>query len=1804
MKQSHPRQVSTLTSNPMHNNRVCSTWGKYHIKMFDGEVYQFPGTCNYVLTSQCGSAYEDFNIQIRRTIVNNQPWISHVTMKLDGTVVELSNGTISVNSKPIFVKKLFLLINVHLGLKVSPIDFGNFQKMDGPKETCEDVVPPPVSNKTQNMQILSSPVFAGCNALVSIDPFVQACVKDMVDCVKDKNSSCLCYTVSEYTRQCTHAGGQPQNWRTAEFCPKKCPQNLVYSECGSPCINTCSHPVQNQLCAQHCTDGCFCPPGTVFDNISKKGCIPVTKCSCTHNDKVYLPGESYSRNCHRCTCARGLWNCEDLECPGTCAVEGGSHINSFDGTQFTFHGDCTYLLSKVRNSFVILAEIVKCGVANTETCLKSVTLSMTRMNQVSSSEANFTVFMPSTFHMIIDTSFGVQLQIQLIPLMQVYVTLDASFKSQTCGLCGNFNNVQADDFNTNSGVVEGTASAFANTWKTMATCSDVADNYEDPCSQSVENEKFAKHWCSLLSDPSGPFAPCHDMVVSSTYEKTCMHDVCTYEQSEDLMCAAVSSYVRACAVKGVLLNGWRSNICMNYSTSCPETMTYSYSMTSCGRTCRSLSEPDPACNVQFVPVDGCGCKERTYMDDSGKCVPESNCPCYSKGVLVKAGEVVTKNGVMCTCSQGKLRCMESNKPICKKPMQYLNCSNIRPGSPGSECQKSCQTLHMECYSKACVSGCVCPDGLVSNGQGCIPASQCPCIHNGITYQPGQKIQVDCNTCTCNERKWNCTNQQCYGSCVIQGEGHYLTFDGKRFSFNGNCEYTIVQDYCGNNPDKGTFRVITENIPCGSTGTTCSKAIKLFLGQDEIRLSDGQYEVIKRDISIDLPYKISYMGMYLVMEIKPGLILMWDKKTSVHIKLSPLFKGNVCGLCGNFDGNANNDFTTSSQSVVVNALEFGNSWKVSPSCPDAKLPKDPCISNPYRQSWAQKQCSIIKSKVFAACHRQVDPTPYYDACVYDSCACDSGGDCECFCTSVAAYAAACNEANVCISWRRPDICPLFCDYYNGPDQCEWHHKPCGGPCIRTCRNPNGTCSTQIPRLEGKACTCIYNMKRYPLGALLYNTTDGIGGCISATCGANSTIIREVHSCTTTTVSPATTFLNETWNIDKCTLATCKGNNEIQTEGVKCKPVKQMTCANGRPAHKVYDDSGCCYDYECECVCEVVNVLHHVTFDGTSYIYRGNCTYVLVQQINNKYDDFRIYINEQQQELEKDVGSQSLWIFYKSNSVYLTREQNMNKVTMDVFLNDHQVFGSVNKDGFKVYTTGVLVYVEIPSFQGLVVYGGTFSRVQLPYKLFFNNTEGLCGTCTNDQKDDCRLPDGTISASCTEMPPYWLTSDQNNTVCAPETKPTVNMYPTLKGYRCNYALVVLYSVFAECHKLLPPDAFYNMCKADGCQVNTTTLECSNLQNYASMCAELGVCINWRNYTDGKCCKDINMFQTFGVSDLISRYNEEFVTKDHKAITIAEGCFCPNKTTLFNSQTDTCVSSCGKIFLIFPVFFQPNEIWQSNCHQCVCDKESMSIQCKPLQCPLLPVPSCNKDGQVLVTEPMVNNSCCNVSKCGESHITIGIKIVLKILCEAGYQLVARTPTDGCCPVYDCVCQLVHHFKNFNLTNISSREAMNRFILLLFNMVKCCLVLLSTGDEKPKQCKVHKNTTYITHEGCQSLNPVAVSSCEGACNTYSMYSSEANAMEHKCSCCQEVQTSFKNTTLKCSNGTIVSYSYIYVEECSCRDTRCEAKDHFCQWMRTLTQSKGQVQESAFITNNHQKQQCSKQCGAEFHKLIIQLNK
>lgn len=55
------------------------------------------------------------------------------------------------------------------------------------------------------------------------------------------------------------------------------------------------------------------------------------------------------------------------------------------------------------------------------------------------------------------------------------------------GLCGDFNDVEADDFKTYNGLIEGTAVTFANTWKSQPSCPDVTNKLANPC-----NSNFAK----------------------------------------------------------------------------------------------------------------------------------------------------------------------------------------------------------------------------------------------------------------------------------------------------------------------------------------------------------------------------------------------------------------------------------------------------------------------------------------------------------------------------------------------------------------------------------------------------------------------------------------------------------------------------------------------------------------------------------------------------------------------------------------------------------------------------------------------------------------------------------------------------------------------------------------------------------------------------------------------------------------------------------------------------------------------------------------------------------------------------------------------------------------------------------------------------------------------------------------------------------------------------------------------------------------------------------------------------------------
>nr|XP_042093760.1 mucin-2 [Ovis aries] len=1193
-----------------HGHSVCSTWGDFHYKTFDGDVFRFPGLCDYNFASDCRDAYKEFALHLKRgpsssggpsqveyillTVKDDTIYLTRQLTVLNGAMVSTPHYSpgLLIQKTDAYTKVysragLALMWNredsvmleldskfrnhtcglcgdynglqtysefLSEGVAFSPVEFGNMQKVNKPEAVCEDpedtVVPESCSeHRAECEQLLTAAAFESCQGLVPLELYVQACAQDRCRC--PQNASCVCSTIAEFSRQCSHAGGRPENWRTDAFCPKSCPGNMVYLESGSPCMDTCSHLEVSNLCEEHRMDGCFCPEGTVFDDIAGGGCIPVSQCGCKLHGHLYTPGQEVTNACEQCVCNAGRWVCRDLQCPGTCSLEGGAHISTFDGRKYTFHGDCYYVLTKTLNdSYALLGELAPCGFTDKQTCLKTVALLADGKKNVVAFKsdgsvllnelkvnlphvtASFSIFQPSSYHLVVTTSFGLKLQIQLLPVMQLFLTLDQAAQGLVQGLCGNFNGLEGDDFRTAGGLVEATGAGFANTWKAQSSCSDKLDWLDDPCALSIESANYAEHWCSLLKKTKSPFARCHSAVDPAEYYKRCKYDACNCQSAEDCMCAALSSYARACAAKGVMLWGWREHVCNKDLDSCPKSQVFLYNLTACQQTCRSLSESDTHCLQGFAPVDGCGCPDHMYLDEKGRCVPLAKCSCYYRGLYLEAGEVVLRQEERCVCRNGRLSCIQVKLigQACEAPKINVDCSNVTALSTRSPRPVSCQTLAAGYYQTECISGCVCPEGLIDDGRGgCVVEEACPCVHNSDLYLPGDKIRVDCNTCTCQKGRWACTQSVCHGTCTVYGNGHYITFDGKHYDFDGHCSYVAVQDYCGQNTSLGSFSIITENVPCGTTGVTCSKAIKIFIGRTVLKLEDRHCTVIQRDVGHDVAYTTRDVGQYLVVEASIGVIVIWDRKTTIFIKLDPSYEGAVCGLCGNFDQRSKNDFTTRDSMVVDSELDFGNSWKEASTCPDVRTTPDPCTANLHRRSWSEKQCSIIKSRVFGLCHSKVDPMPFYEACVQDSCSCDTGGDCECFCSAVASYAQQCTKEGACVFWRTPDLCPIFCDYYNPPGECEWHYEPCGNRSFETCRTVNGIHSNiSVSYLEGCYPRCPKHSPIYDEELKACVTRDKCGCYVGNTHYAPGTPVptgQTCHSCVCTDSSEVVCRVDE-------------------------------------------------------------------------------------------------------------------------------------------------------------------------------------------------------------------------------------------------------------------------------------------------------------------------------------------------------------------------------------------------------------------------------------------------------------------------------------------------------------------------------------------------------------------------------------------------------------------------------------------------------------------------------------------------------
>ncbi|KAL5010668.1 hypothetical protein ScPMuIL_012973, partial [Solemya velum] len=203
-------------------------------------------------------------------------------------------------------------------------------------------------------------------------------------------------------------------------------------------------------------------------------------------------------------------------------------------------------------------------------------------------------------------------------------------------------------------------------------------------------------------------------------------------------------------------------------------------------------------------------------------------------------------------------------------------------------------------------------------------------------------------------------------CECKGDPHCYTLDRKRWHYQGDCEYVMVRDNCGELYDigggpKSTFKVLSQfwdrngasnrvtwvksaTVILGDPATT-----NITIGQGPTLFVDGIERLTPYPATGQLPYDIYRIGRYIVsltfawlfeaggfivgslglllkkddcgssgdtttwkqmvVEIKDiDLIVEFDGSRHLRIKLSRQFLDNTCGLCGTLNDNTEDDFT--------------------------------------------------------------------------------------------------------------------------------------------------------------------------------------------------------------------------------------------------------------------------------------------------------------------------------------------------------------------------------------------------------------------------------------------------------------------------------------------------------------------------------------------------------------------------------------------------------------------------------------------------------------------------------------------------------------------------------------------------------------------------------------------------------------------------------------------------------------------------------------------------------------------------------
>ncbi|XP_068823658.1 LOW QUALITY PROTEIN: zonadhesin [Capricornis sumatraensis] len=1440
-----------------YGTATCFVYGDPHYFTFDGRYFNFRGKCTYLLAQPCGNSTEPF---FRVTVKNEErglegvSCLSKVSVTLSETTITLLKGRHTlvggqrvtlpaIPSGGVFLTPSgrFVQLQTAFGLRVRwdgdqqlyvrvPSTYssklcgfcGNYdgdssndnQKPDGKPardekelgnswqtsededQACQENQASLPSCDTGLKNTMSRPEYCGrlvvaygafqaCLPHLKVASFFDNCLLDM--CNFQGLQQILCTHMSALTETCQEAGYAVKPWRGPQFCPLACPPNSRYTLCAKLCPDTCHSTFSGMACQNRCVEGCECNPGFVLSGLQ---CVPQSECGCLDPTAGYFKvGERWFKpGCRRLCICEGTnrtrcvpWQCQAQELCGqqdgtygchpqgsaTCTVWGDPHYLTFDGALHHFMGTCTYVLTR------------PCSLKSLENYFF---VSATNEFRGGNLEASYVKAVQVQ-------AFGIRVWMLkgrkvMLDGRQVALPLGFAHGRMTVRPSGSFVllytdfglQVRYDGYH----LVEVTApSSYAG--RLCGMCGNynnnsLDDNLQPDKRPAVNSVRLGASWKLNELSESGCFAA--DARPPRCLEKN-----------------ATDPWSKNCEI---LVNP------QGPFSRCHRVVAPQASFTSC--------------------VYGqCGTKGDAFTLCRSLQAYASLC--------ARAGQVLTwRSSTFCP-----LKCPSGSR--------YSPCAD--------PCPATCLSLSTPSYcpsSLPCAEGCECQRGHILSGTTCVPLSECGCTSPGGTYHSvGETWYTDktCSRlCACSiHNNVSCfqtackPGQMCWprdglmrcrgagmGVCQIQDRSRYISFDGSYHAVQGACTYVLAKT-CHSTMDLPFFKISGKNGQRQDQAHT-SYLRKVYVHVFNTLVTLKKDRVLINGTWVPLPATSQIRGVsvisrdgYMVLTISIGVEVKFDGNGFLKIEIPKAYYGKTCGVCGNFNGEEEDELLMPNDELAPDDITYVDSWQdkeIDPSCRDddkteeesEKEPKTTC--QPADLERAQEQCqAAFQTPGWARCASRVILNPFLVRCT-DS-LCEFGGLSSTLCQSLQAFATACQAQGIRPPiWRNSSFCPLDCP----PN---YVYTNCFPHCPPTCDNPEGRCKgSRGPSNCEEGCVC-------EPGYVLKERR-----CVPRSqCGCRGARGR---------------FLPEgnAWFSSSCSQrCTCRAG-AIQCQAFACPASSR--CETDEDGKEI------CKPYRSE-RCTVYGDPTYRTFDGLGYRFQGRMTYYLVKTVDVLPSGVEPFIVEGRNKMyasHNPIFLHEIIVMVYGYTVQLQHE-------LELVVNGQKVTAPYEPvDQLRVSLRSDRLFV-ITDFELVVSFNGKNNAVISLPVTYRKLVLGLCGNCDQNKRNDFMLPNGAVTQNLLAFGNSWevkMTEGSfpriSRAVQEEEVKEEAALgFLGVSGCRpeelqlisrtqaCG-VLVDPEGPFAVCHQTVAPEPFLEHCVSDLCAAHDPKeqeeLRCQVLSGYA--------------------------------------------------------------------------------------------------------------------------------------------------------------------------------------------------------------------------------------------------------------------------------------------------------------------------------------------------------------------------------------